>query len=54
MLSVDEDDKQEYRYRHDGGKHEVTLTDRHLPQHQHAYGDVYYSEIPRFKPSGVC
>jgi hypothetical protein len=53
VLSVDEDRKTEYRYRHDGGEHEVTLSESHLPRHQHAYVDVYYTERRDFQPPGI-
>lgn len=44
-LSGDENEERpEYRYRHDGGEHEVALTDKHLPRHQHGYEDVFYTE----------
>lgn len=53
VLSVDENRKTEYRYRHDGGDHEVTLSESHLPRHQHAYVDVYYTERRDFQPPGI-
>ena len=52
-VSVDGSYEQEYRYRNEGGKAEVTLTDRHLPRHRHAYVDIYYTEREDFQPSGI-
>lgn len=39
-----------YPYRQTGGEEEISLTDRHMPFHQHPYVDIYHSENPASRP----
>lgn len=39
-----------YPYRQTGGEEEISLTDKHIPFHQHPYMDIYHSENPASRP----
>lgn len=52
-LRVAEIDSGEYLYRHADGKDDLLLTNKHLPRHQHAYVDVYYTERRDFQPPAI-